>query len=322
MANDPSGDSANSVVILFNMTSGYSDQRSTVSRLCDLLTTQGFDVDLNHEPAQVLQRAADLQGRGKLRGVVAAGGDGTVALLANQLPAETPLAILPLGTENLLAKYLWLTADPQQIARTISDGRTVKLDAGLANGKLFTVMASCGFDADVVHRLHRGRRGHIHRVSYTKPILDAIARYRYPAIRIWIDDDPQCITSKWVFVFNVPRYAMNLRIAPQADSMDGQLDLCTFRQGNLGRGLIYLAGVVLGRHRKWKDTRVRRAKRLRIETDGAVPYQLDGDPGGSLPLHIEVLPGRLSVFVPSDWPLPTSRSATSSPNRQGEFSAK
>ncbi len=41
------------------------------------------------------------------------------------------------------------------------------------------------------------------------------------------------------------------------------------------------------------------ARRVRIESDRPVRYQLDGDPGGMLPLDIEVLPGRLTLVVPA-----------------------
>src|SRR4029450_10193597 len=98
----------------------------------------------------------------KLRAVVAAGGDGTVSLIANRTPPGTPLAILPLGTENLLARYLEVAADPQQLARLIAGGWCISLDAAQAGPRIFTLMAGCGFDAEVVRRLHRHRTGNIH----------------------------------------------------------------------------------------------------------------------------------------------------------------
>ena len=55
------------------------------------------------------QEAAQLLTAGQLRAVVAAGGDGTIRLIAEQTPPGTPLVVLPLGTENLLARYLELT---------------------------------------------------------------------------------------------------------------------------------------------------------------------------------------------------------------------
>ena len=294
---------ANTVVISMNPNSGSMDRRSVVEQLQAELEADGLDVRLLTSIDEV-KATVDELGRGaesRLRAVVAAGGDGTVSLLANQLPVQTPIAILPLGTENLLAKYLDLTADPKLLAKTIVRARMVRLDAGRANGQLFLVMASCGFDADVVHRLHSQRKGHIHHWSYAKPIFNSIGTYRYPKVRIYVDGREKRISAKWAFIFNVPRYAMNLPIVSDADPCDGELDLCTFKGGNLIRGLFYLGVVLLKRHRSWRYSNFQRFRKVRIESDDPVPYQLDGDPGGFLPLEIEIMPGFLQVLVPGTW---------------------
>src|SRR6185436_13997164 len=121
---------------------------------------------------------------GTLRAVVAAGGDGTIRLVAERTPPGTPLLILPLGTENLLARYLELSPDAPRLAQIISAGRACQFDAATANGRLFSLMAGCGFDADVVRRLHEARKGNIQHLSYAKPILDAIRTYDYPELRV------------------------------------------------------------------------------------------------------------------------------------------
>jgi diacylglycerol kinase (ATP) len=306
MANDILDDSAKSVVISINPSSGSTDRRQVVEELAAELKHQGFDVHSLTDIEAVKSVVAKLAGQSQLRAVVAAGGDGTVSLLANSLPPQTPIAILPLGTENLLAKYIGLTADPKSIAEMIAHGSTVKLDSGRANGQLFLVMASCGFDADVVHRVHSQRTGHIQHSSYIKPIVSAISTYRYPKIRIRPDGQENPIIGKWAFVFNVPRYAMNLPIVSDADPRDAQLDLCTFRGGNLIRGLFYLFAILLRQHRGWKVSHFQRFQRVTIEADDRVPYQLDGDPGGVLPLTIEVIPEFLKVLVPQDWDPPST----------------
>jgi len=309
-------DSQRTVVISVNPNSGSSDQRSIVDSLAEKLSSQGFTVQVLTDIEEVKTTVAQFAGRsdggeptepfsdsksGGLRAVVAAGGDGTVSLLANSLPPQTPLAILPLGTENLLAKHLGLTADADSIAEMIVDGKTIRLDSGRANGKLFLVMASCGFDAEVVHRVHSKRKGHISQWTYVKPTFRAISQYRYPKLRIQTSDSEKPITAKWAFIFNVPRYAMNLPIVWDADPADGQLDLCTFRGGNLLRGLFYLAAICLRQHRGWRYSHFCQFKKIRIEADERVPYQLDGDPGGVLPLEIEIIPKFLRVLVPKKW---------------------
>ena len=288
------------VVISMNPNSGATDQHTVVDKLTTCLIDYGFEVLLLTDVAEMIEVVGQHFG-GRLRCVVAAGGDGTISLLANELPENTPLAILPLGTENLLAKYLGVSADPVALANMIVAGNCRQLDVGRANGKLFLVMASCGFDADVVHRLHSNRQGHIRHWSYAKPVVSAIRKYKYPKIRFSLDsNDGQqpTVDPCWAFVFNVPRYAMNLPIAAEANPEDGMLDLCTFRGGSLFRGLFYLVTVLLRRHKHWTNSKTYHFKKLTMESDGEVPYQLDGDPGGTLPLTIEVVKGGVTLIVP------------------------
>jgi diacylglycerol kinase (ATP) len=79
------------------------------------------------------------------------------------------------------------------------------------------------------------------------------------------------------------------------------LDVCTFKEGSLWYGLMYLGGVMLGQHESMQDFVRVRTRCLRIESSGPVPLQLDGDPGGSLPAEIRVLPGRLTLLVGRSW---------------------
>ena len=288
------------IVISMNPNSGATDRRAVVEKLMASLVEQHFEVLLLTEIEAVVRVVGEHFG-GRLRCVVAAGGDGTISLLANQLPENTPLAILPLGTENLLAKYLGISSDPMLLANMIVAGNCRQLDVGRANGKLFLVMASCGFDADVVHRLHRERKGHIRHWSYAKPVVSSIRKYKYPKVRISLeaeDGSQVSANSCWAFVFNVPRYAMNLPIAAEANPEDGALDLCTFRGGSLFRGLFYLTTVLLRRHKKWTNSKSYHFTKLTMESDEDVPYQLDGDPGGLLPLTIEVVKGGVTLLVP------------------------
>ena len=105
------------------------------------------------------------------------------------------------------------------------------------------------------------------------------------------------LRARWVFAFNLPCYGGGLRLAPQADGADGMLDLCCFRLGSLRHGIGYALAVYLGWHQRLKTWSMQRVRRVRISSDQPVPYQLDGDPGGYLPLDVQVLPRRLSVLV-------------------------
>ena len=109
------------------------------------------------------------------------------------------------------------------------------------------------------------------------------------------------LRARWAFVFNAPQYALQLPIVHDASCVDGKLDLCSFRRGSFFTSLMYASGIVLRQHRKWQDTLVTRFESLVIESSEPVPYQLDGDPGGHLPVEIKVAPRRLRVVVSEKW---------------------
>jgi diacylglycerol kinase family enzyme len=297
---------ATQVLIAANPRAGMGNRRQLVEYLARELAAHGLAASVIGDADALAAESQALQQAGHLRAVVAAGGDGTFRLVADRTPPGTPLAILPLGTENLLARYLQISADAPRLAEMIADGTLVHFDAGRAGGQLFSLMAGCGFDADVVRRLHEVRSGNIHHLSYAKPILDSIRNYDYPELRIAYapaesDELSEQLTARWAFVVNLPRYAGGLNFAPLASGCDGLLDVCTFREGSLWHGLRYLSGVVFGQHETMAGFSRVRTRRLRIESDARVPYQLDGDPGGQLPVEITIEPGRLTLLVDPAW---------------------
>ncbi|QEG23226.1 diacylglycerol/lipid kinase family protein [Mariniblastus fucicola] len=298
---DISSSPARTIIFAINPNSGATDRRSLCESIARRLGDEGFAPILLTDLSEVRQQTQEHLDAGTLRAVVAAGGDGTIAVLANLLPRETPFAILPLGTENLLGRHLGLIADEDFFVSLIKTGEEHRIDAGRANGKLFFVVASCGFDAAVVKRLDEVRTGHINYFSWLKPIFQTIVSYRFPKLNFFVDGTETAWSARWAFVFNIPRYAINLRITPEADDRDGKLDMCTYRDGGILRGVWYLITTFVGGHPRLNSTRFAQFRSLRVEAEGDEPvhFELDGDPGGVLPLEIVVVPEALRVLVPN-----------------------
>jgi diacylglycerol kinase (ATP) len=294
----------NWVLILHNPNAGGRDTHHDVKRLADLLRQQRFEVEIFTDLDLVAQQANALVDQGRLRALVGVGGDGTAAELVNRTKEGTPLAFFPSGNENLLARYFHFQAIPEKLADTIADGNLVRIDAGKAEGRIFLLMASCGLDAEVVRCVHARRTGHMTSRNYFKPLWDVVRTFKYPELRVYCDEaldmgaDAPLLTAHWFSIFNLPCYGGGLKFAPHAVGNDGQLDLCGFRRGGFWHLLRYAGAVYLRQHRHMKDWIARRVKRVRIVSDVPVHYQLDGDPGGLLPLNIEVLSNRLSILVP------------------------
>jgi diacylglycerol kinase family enzyme len=299
------GEGTDQVIVLANPKAGARSGEAAIGRLAELLGDRGYHVDMFTDPDRMGEVAARAHESGRLRTVVAAGGDGTVRLAASRTDPSVPISVLPLGTENLLSKYLSLPAEPDGVCQAITHGGYIQLDAGWANERMFLIMLSCGFDADVVRRLHDRRRGHIHHLSYARPIVESALQYEHPELRVYCHGTPNTgrqeqneIVSHWAFVFNLPSYAAGLDIAADANGADGRLDVCAFLGGSVWHALYHLSSVMLGQHRRWGNCVTAQATKIRIDSEGRVPYQLDGDPGGFLPVEIEVMPRRVSLVVP------------------------
>ncbi len=316
--------SANLVPILANPYSGNGPNRQRVDALAAALRVVGLEARLVWDRAERAALLADADIGSWCRCVVAAGGDGSVADALNDLASTescahkvapdhaspvgraVPFATLPMGTENLFARQFGFDRSATRLAEAIARGQTVGVDLGLVEGagrpRLFTLMASAGFDAEVVHRMDRWRRTgehlkRVNRLSYAPRMLSAAAGYRYP--RVSLEADGKTYTGSHAFVFNIPQYGGNLGIGKHADPSDGLLDWVVFERPGAVRMLGYGASVVLGRHLLRGDVRHGRSASVRLDSEAGVPMQADGDPVGSGPATVRACAGAVRVIVMS-----------------------
>lgn len=297
------------VLIAANPKSGTTSRRELVVQLENGIRGEGFHCESIFELEALEQRIREIHSEGALRAVVAAGGDGTVSAVASRTAPEVPIGILPLGSENLLAQYLSISRSPAACCKAIARNHTRQIDAMLVNGQIATLMASVGYDAEVVRRVHANRRSHITRWAYRYQALLAWWAYGFPRFDVVVTHEEKTIThrSQWCFVFNIPRYAAGLKLIEQTNPDDGLLDICLFESSGRLRGLAQFWDVLRGRHQHRSDWRHLTGSHIRIQPpanessiDSAgppAPMQYDGDWGGFSPFSISVLPHRLRLLV-------------------------
>ena len=294
--NDNGG--ARGVLIVANPYSGSLENRRHVAALTAALVRAGFETKELWHRAERTAELADPNLSEKWKCIVAAGGDGTVSALINDRPL-VPVAVLPLGTENIFAGAFGFTSDEERLVSAIARGRVRSVDLGHANGRLFSSMIGVGFDAEVIHRLAEWR-AHGHRLkrvtywSYVGRILEAITRYSYGPIVL--EADGVRVEGTHAFVFNLPRYALGLPLAPEARDDDGLLNWVVFERPGLRKLLLYLWATARSRHLLRDDVHHGTATRLRITSAQPLPVQVDGDAAGETPVEVEVVPAALRVI--------------------------
>ena len=235
-----------------------------------------------------------------LRCIVAAGGDGTVADLVNRHPG-VPIAVLPLGTENLLAQYLGIRRCGRRLAQIIHSGRVKVFDSAIVNGRRILLMVSAGIDAEIVEAVHQARWGNIHRLSYVRHVVRAFLTNPPITYRAITADGSFNVSGRHIIATNVPRYGFDIPFAPQARPDDGVLDIRVFHGTTRWQIFWHAAKLRLGLPVSTKEFTRFSASAVRIECLDATTVrtsQCDGDPGPELPLKIEMDPHSLTLIVP------------------------
>ena len=303
------------MLILANPYSGSGPNRRRVGELESHLRGAGLEPEVVWERerhAELLASHADVP----LRCLVAAGGDGSIGGILNAMRDADrlglPFATLPVGNENLFAReFGFERRRPAVIAAAIARGETRPVDLGECNGRVFHLMVSAGFDAEVVRRVDVWRTApvdgslrRVNRLRYAVPTLKALARYRYPAVTLEADGGEEeggggggvAVEGSLAFVFNLPQYGGNIAVCGGAEPDDGLLDWVVFKP----RGRVQLARfgamVLARRHQRSGAVVCGRAASVTLRHRGeAAPAQIDGDRLGDTPLNVRVLPAALNV---------------------------
>jgi diacylglycerol kinase family enzyme len=245
---------------------------------CELIRTRG--------PGDARALAAGAWAEG-FDTVLAVGGDGTAHEAANGAAGTgVALGVAPSGTMNLLARVLGLPLDSARAAEVVVRGaRRRVVRPGQAGETLFLLMAGIGFDAWVLRALLAGSKGKIAFRHYVAGALGGLASYPFPALRIEIAGET--IEATTAIVGRAPLYGGFLRPTPGASLDRDDLELCAFTTRS-ARGLLRLLPALWsGAHLGRPGVADRRVTRLRVESDlPGIPFQLDGELAGELPVDI------------------------------------
>jgi len=287
------------VHIVVNPISGRYGSRRFVRDLARRVEVAGWQVRVTRTrgAGDAAAAAADSCRRGD-QALLVVGGDGTINDAASGMVGQgVPILAAPMGTENVLAKYLGIRRDAAVLCGLLGRGREQAFDLPRMNDRQFLMLAGVGFDAEVVRRLSQSRRGHITYASYFWPTWRTLWSYHQPQLLIETDGEELFRGRGLAFVGNIPRYALGLRLLPQADPTDGLLDVCVFECGWQAPLVRHSLNVLARRHLSTRGVRHARARSIRISSPQRVPVELDGDFAGYLPAHFKMTDARARMIV-------------------------
>ena len=238
--------------------------------------------------------------------VLAAGGDGTVNEVANgMLNTGVPLAILPGGTANVLARELGMSMHADRVASQL---RTMKVRS-IATGRMtlegpaprnFLCMAGAGLDADVVSRLNLDLKAAAGKLAYYLSGFSQVLRY-LPEFEVIVDG--ASYPASFALISRVRNYGGDLEIARGASLLRDDFEVVLFRGTLAVRYVPYLVAVALKQVHRMSGCTVMRSTSVACKSSPGHPVfvQVDGELAGNLPLTAETVPNALKLVLPAEY---------------------
>lgn len=233
--------------------------------------------------------------------IIIASGDGTVNEVVNGLlsvhgpgQAGIPIALIPLGITNVLAKDRGIPHDIEQAVERALTGTVQRISLGRINGTYFTLMAGVGFDGAAVMDVSAGRMKKISgKLAHIISGLKVFAGYNPPLISI---RTPDAGLSGYTAVFSNARcYGGHFAVTPRADITEPVLDVCVVTGGTRRDLIRFIWNVIMKITPAAHHITYTKMRKASVTSNGSVHVQIDGDYFGALPAEIDVVQDAISL---------------------------
>lgn len=311
LASAASSDTLRRVLVVANPKSGAQHAVPIIHRLIELSAAGRREIVVRYTSPD--ESAAELvRDAGQFDRVIAVGGDGTVTqIMGGLIGMNTPLAITPGGTGNVLAAALGLSADWQQacVDALNPDCGQRAVDLGVLDERFyFALRFSAGYEAQVTRDTTPELKTRFGKLAYAWYAARHALRLQVARYRFRVDGGrPFRFRAESVWVANTGALGvLGLELNPLIRLDDGQLDLCIFHVSALRNLRSVLRWFFGGRRRgtqlnDWLPPAVLRhvvvKDRVSISASPPQPVQVDGDTVSVTPCLIRVVPRAVTVCV-------------------------
>lgn len=284
------------ILIIHNPRAGQRAQ-GRLQAVLDILRRNGLEISLQETTSGDHARKSAAEQATDFDMIVAAGGDGTINDVMNGLyPLQTPLALIPLGTANVLAKEIGLSMKPALIARTIMEGEILPCWPGMVGTRYFSLMLSTGPDAHIVRSVSLPLKKIVGKWAYVFAFLKYLLSP--PDITYRVTIDGALHEASAVIVTKGRYYASRYLCAPEAHLGTRKFQVILMEKSGRSSLLRYAVALTSSRIFKLKDVKILPAENVLIESDDNSPVQIDGDVAGMIPVKIGLAHSSLNLVVP------------------------
>lgn len=194
------------ITVILNATSGHQDTERNEAAIRAGFAEAGRELNLilADGPAEVEKQArrAIAAARGQPAIIAAAGGDGTINLVAGLvIEAGLMFGVIPLGTFNYLARHLGIPLEPREAASALATGIPGSVHVGRINGRLFLVNASFGLYQKLLEQREQAKRrfGRYKIVAVIAALLALWKHRKVYTLNMELDGKPAILHTPMLF---------------------------------------------------------------------------------------------------------------------------
>jgi diacylglycerol kinase (ATP) len=289
-------------VLIYNPTAGQRDRRRRMGALVGEMKERG--VELVHAPTEGPRHATEIARTFARRGVdlvAACGGDGTISEAAWGLTGtEIPLAVLPGGTSNVLARELSIPLDIDRAKELLLSGVPRPVRMLTANDRPFLLWAGAGLDARIMGKMNLFLKRWLGRTGIFFTVAPEFFRYEFPKLEVTIDGKAHEAT--FAVVCHARRYAGEWIIAPDASLESDAMDVLLFSGASRWKFFELFRRIQVGKsgHLEGGFAKIVRGKEVEIRSLESYPVevQVDGDCVLETPIVCRTASSEVRILVP------------------------
>jgi diacylglycerol kinase family enzyme len=213
-----------------------------------------------------------------------------------------PLAVLPGGTSNVLARELSIPLEVVSAANLLLEGVPRKIRILYANDRPFLLWAGVGLDARIMGHMSPMLKRWLGRTGIFFTVADEFFRYEFPRLEVMVDGESHEAT--FVVVCHARHYAGPWVIAPEARLDSDEMEVLLFSERNRWRflSLFRQMQIARGGHVTRGLARIVRGRTATIRSLESYPVevQVDGDCVLETPVTCRVGEEMISILAPPD----------------------
>lgn len=295
------------ILLIINPVSGQGENGEIAANIERILEESEAECDIRttRKEGDAFKWAKEAEGFDR---ILVGGGDGTIMEAmsgAIENPVNPPLAQIPLGTANLLARSLAVPTDLEgALELALNSGVSTAMDVGYLKGhrRYFAIVAGAGWDAEMIADADRELKDKLGFFAYVVTGFKHFFDLKRSHITATINGKRKRFWAHTLMVINIGEIeGTGLAIGKNVTPHDGKLNLAIVAMKSPMGIIRLLFRLLTKRFDGTSELRYVAVETLKIEANPPLKIEIDGEAIGETPFEIEIIPSGAHLIVPQTY---------------------